>query len=558
MGQQEATNLNNENFFTQLALKVATALTSVMPNVTTSVIAEMYKNAPKMDKSIWVLICDQWVENKYLDRSTADFLKTAADQPFPIGWLFQIIAPVVLYLHDFKNAIAIGSMSRQYHQMAQSTPNPAPVDALVRSMMIDPARATENRAELKKHGFNDLQIDNIILSQYRLYDEGTIRTAYLRGIIDETKMFERMRELGFTDTRIKEIVQTWELLPSPQDLFTMVAHEAFEPDIYTKLGLNEEFPTEQVEWLKKQGISEDWARKFWIAHWEQPSIGQGFEMLHRGVIGLPELDMLFRAVEIPSYWRDKLTKIAYQPYTRVDVRRMHELGIINDSQLIKSFLDLGYDAEHALNMANFTIRYNEEGQTQLTRSAILESYREGLISHNDAKDLLTTQDYSEDLAEYYLTLEDYNRDKDVQKLRLDNLRDKYLLGLISENQLKSALNQAGFLGNKIDALIEEYDIQKYKYQVLPSKSELINWLIKGIINEQEFTETLIHHGYSWRHVQMYLKDIENERLAEGRTPTKADLDRWMKKGLISLDQYSRELRALGYSNRYIEIYKKEV
>ena len=81
----------------------------------------------------------------------------------------------------------------------------------------------------------------------------------------------------------------------------MVAKEAFEPDIYTTLGLDEEFPSEQVKWLEDQGISEEWARKYWIAHWDQPSIGQGFEMLHRGVIGPATLDMLFRAIEIPSF-----------------------------------------------------------------------------------------------------------------------------------------------------------------------------------------------------------------------------------------------------------------
>jgi len=557
MAQKEASDQNTINNLTKIADYMNAAngnlFAAIAAKITTDV-GSKFKDIPKDE---WGKTVDQWVRGKYLDESKAAFIKSISDQPVTVRTILYLIAPLLIYYQDFKNSLNIASLEGQYHQMANVQPNPAPVEALVRSMMVDPARATENRATMKKYGYNDTQIDNIILSAYRLYDEGVIRTAYLRGVIDETKMYERMRELGYTDTRIKEIVPTWELLPGPQDLFTLVAHEAFEPDSIALMGLDTEFPTDQVDWLKKQGISEDWARKYWIAHWNQPSIGQGYEMLQRGVIDKDTLNLLYRTVEIPPFWRDKLTAIAYSPYTRVDVRRMHNLGIIDDNGLIKAYMDLGYDGEHALNMANFTIKYNAETDEGIARSTVLSSYHDQLMTRDEAKNLLTSQGLGETFAEFYLSLEDYKIAKESQDLQLKNISDRFLLGQISESELRNALNTAGLLGAKIDATIDNLKLQKYQYERLPTKTDCDNWLIKGIIQENEYYSLLTQMGFSQAHIYQYLQDIESERIFKGRAPTKSDLDRWVKAKYIDGDQYGNYLKGLGYSQTFIDLYKKD-
>ncbi|MBA7471388.1 hypothetical protein ES707_06694 [subsurface metagenome] len=557
MGQKDASDKNNENMLFKIASNVATGFHAQGPAIVKMVLDEGTKQMPEETEEGWNAWCNKMVSEKWIDSDTAVMLKALSRWSKAERAVIKPLLKISLFFGRYQKMLAISSLDAQYSFMQLATPHPAPVDNLVRSMIIDPARSTENRGELKKHGFNDLQIDNIILSYYRTVDEGTVRTCFLRGVITEETMYERMRELGYTDTRIKEIIQTWVVLPGPGDLFEMVAKEAFEPDIYTKLGLAEEFPTDQVEWLEKQGISQEWAMKYWIAHWAQPSIGQGFEMLHRGVIDMPTLDLLFRAVEIPSFWRDKLTKIAYQPYTRVDVRRMHDLGVIGAEALIQAYLDIGYDPDRALNMANFTILYNASHEKELTRGAILESYREGLITRADATQLLIEQEYSQDLADYYLTLEDYKRDKEVQDLQFDNIKEQYLLGLISKIQAKDSLNKLGLLGSKIDSLMEAWELQKYKYQRLPSKADCDRFLIKGIINEGEYGQILTQHGFAWRSIQMYLEDMAGDVASAGRAPSRADLDTWYKKKIIDEAGYRNEMKNLGYADHYIDNYLKE-
>jgi len=558
MSQDDTSKIAHENMLFKVAGQVAQGFFKIGPQRITQLFGEIEKQFPKPGADTWDVWAQSLVKSKNIDQDTANQLKHLFREPFPLNVIYFVMSVIGATTTEFQSVMDIYALDKQYNLLGQTTPHPAPVSDLVRSAIIDPGRTTENRAKLKEHGFDETQIDNLFLAQYNTLDEGTLRTLYLRGHINESRLYERMRELGYTDVRTSEMVKTWEVLPGPQDLFQMVAREAFEPDIYRRLGLDQEFPTEQIEYLEKQGINRGWAEKYWIAHWDEPSIGQGFEMLHRGVITPSELDLLFRAVEIPSFWRDKLTKIAYSPYTRVDVRRMHDVGILDDSQLIKSYMDLGFDSDKALNMANFTIRFNADKEVQLTRGATLESYNEGLISRAEAKAILREQDYSDELAEYYLTLEDYNRDKSLQKQRIDNTKEELLLNRITSATARSRLNQMGLRGELIDIYLDTWELDRYKYASLPSKSEIDRFLVKGIIDQGQWRTVMERHGFSSQHASWYLEDLKRELEVTRRMPTKADLGAWYKKNTITQEQYYSDMRLLGYADTYIDRYFKSL
>ena len=556
MGQDDAAGTKIGTLLLKVAKMLPGAWVTAIPGLISKVIEAIRVSVPTMKSDDWAVWCDKLVTDKVCDEKTAAGLKTLSSYDFPWGMWFMFRAVFKVRSAELEGVMNVYGLNTQYDVQEEQTPHPAPASDLIQAMIIDPARSNENRAQMKRLGFSNTQIDNMVLARYRTVEEGAIRTNFLRGNITEIIMYERMRELGYTDTRTAEIIQTWVVLPGPGDLFEMVAKEAFEPDIYKTLGLDKEFPSEQVKWLKQQGISEEWAKKYWIAHWAQPSIGQGFEMLHRNVITDAQLDLLFRAVEIPDFWRDKLKKIAYNPYTRVDVRRMHDLGILKDQDLITAYMDLGYDSEKALNMANFTILFNLANEKELTRGAILTSYEEGLITETDTRTLLMEQDYSNDLANYYIALSDYNVDKKVSALVQDNLRDEFLLNIRSETSTRAELNKQGLLGAKIDALIDSWKLDIFKYQAIPSKSELDRFLVKGIITEGQFIYFMSQHGYSSTHTSWYLSDISTERKSPGRLPSRTDIERFYKKGLIDEPEYKRRMSLLEYDETDIDLFYK--
>jgi len=527
---------------------------AVIPGMVQKTIESLGEALQGNATAAWDSTINEWIDKNFCDADTGAMLRNLRDETFPGGLITTMFIRIRMLTTLISSAADIMKLDRQYDLQSRTTPHPAPVDNLVRSMIIDPGRSNENRDQLKRHGYSDQQIDNIILSYYAKVPEGAIRTNYLRGNINSDTMYERMREIGYTDTRIQEIVQTWTLYPGPQDLFSMVAHEAFEPGIYQALGLDEEFPEAQVPWLQAQGISREWAEKYWIAHWEQPSIGQGFEMLHRGVIDRSELDMLFRVVEIPRFWREKLMAITYNPYTRVDTRRMHDMGVLSTEEMVHAYQDQGYDADKAVKMAEFTIKYNAENDKQITRSLILTSYRDGLITRGAAMALLIEAEYSQDLADYYLTHEEYKRDLEVQKMHIDILEEKYQLNLISESELRSGLNSLGLLASKTDAIVEKLTLQTYKKEALPSRTDIDDLLIQGIINEGDWRYIMTRRGYTSEHQGWFLSLIDKYINVSQNLPTKAEVKTWFKKGLIDQAQYRVEMRQLGYAEHYIDLY----
>jgi len=290
----------------------------------------------------------------------------------------------------------------------------------------------------------------------------------------------------------------------------MVAKEAFEPDLIKLLGLDAELPTGQYEWLKKQGLSEEWINKYWYAHWDVPSVQQGLEMVHRGVLKIEELDILYKAAEVPPFWRDKMTAIAYNPYTRVDVRRMHQLGVLSDSELLTAYQDAGYSPEKAEKMSLFTVRYNQDRQKRLTFSQLIKGFKERIIPRQEAKELLLQLKYDEDQAEYQLMYAEYEVQKEYQDDILANVKERFQNNLTTEQDTLQALNNLNLPAEQIEILMDKWKIRRMVDVKVPSKTDLDKFLAKKIINQDQYRQEMEKLGYNYRYINWY------EQLSTGK------------------------------------------
>lgn len=149
-------------------------------------------------------------------------------------------------------------------------------------------------------------------------------------------------------------------IPPVADIITMAVREAFTPDIAARFGQYEGLPSEYVSWVQKKGLSKEWAERYWAAHWSLPSPQQGFEMLHRGIINRDDLFMLLRALDIMPFWRDKMVSMAYTLFTRVDIRRMYNIGVLNADGVHQAYMELGYDNNKAGIMTQFTVKLRQQ------------------------------------------------------------------------------------------------------------------------------------------------------------------------------------------------------
>jgi len=196
-------------------------------------------------------------------------------------------------------------------------------------------------------GYRQFWAHELIATSKQLLTAGDYIHSWRRGIIDENTLDLKLQNLKIYE-HDREILKKVSLFfPTPSDLVQFAVREVYTPDIVEKFGQKEDLPDKFLEEAEKAGMSKEQATNYWAAHWELPSVLQGFEMLHRRVIDRQELSQLLRAKDVMPFWRDKLTAISYNPLTRVDVRRMYSVGVLDRKEVYNSYLDIGYNEKNA-------------------------------------------------------------------------------------------------------------------------------------------------------------------------------------------------------------------
>jgi DNA-binding Lrp family transcriptional regulator len=173
----------------------------------------------------------------------------------------------------------------------------------------------------------------------------------------------------------------------------------------------------------------------------------GYEMLHRGLITLAELNTLIEIADVAPWWRDKLIGISYSPYTRVDVRRLYVDGIITREDVKKNYLEIGYDEKHAENLTVWTCKgltdTKKETVKDLSESKILLAYTDGEMSVDETTAALEALGYDADEADLLISLTDYTNYKSELTEEYNVLKAEWLAGITDETAAADTMSKLG-------------------------------------------------------------------------------------------------------------------
>jgi len=401
----------------------------------------------------------------------------------------------------------VASEQAAHEWRKQYRPTLPDVNALILSLYRNPAREGEVREMLRQLGYSDSNIDTLFKASKTIPSPEEFKSLFLRGEIDEATLNAGYKKYGFNDEEITQLKTLFYPIPAYPDLIRMAVREAFYPDYIEEYGLMQELPGEFVEFAGKQGLSEEWAKRFWASHWELPSIMQGFEMLHRNVIAAGDLDKLFMAVDIMPWWRDKLQAISYNPLTRVDVRRVFKMGIITRDEVKRTYLDLGYNEEKAEWLTKFTEMQNTEADRDLTKAEILSSYSKMIIGQAECNNMLLDLGYSQDEVDILISMKEYTTLKEIKEREEKRIRKFYLAGAYTMNQAITALGKLDLVGAEQDSIIKLWDSEKLAKLKSPTKKELDTFFSNGIITETIYIEEMKNKGYTDKYIGWYLELI---------------------------------------------------
>ena len=343
-----------------------------------------------------------------------------------------------------------------------------------------------------------------------------------RDGITASERDQRIAKAGWPDDHIDGLIRMTEVIPAASDIIRFAVREVYSPEIAERFGqfdgVGEVYRNAEKD-IKAVGMSEETFRSFWAAHWELPSLRQGFEMLHRQVIEPGDLDKLMQAVDVMPFWRDKITAIAYNPYTRVDVRRMHKLGILDDAAVTRSYTDLGYDDEKAKAMTRFTLAYNEDApeteqtpgeievrkQKEATKASILKAFRNNIISDKEAEGYLTDLGYTPEAIELYTAIELFAFEEEVTESKVKTIEEAYIKRIYDFQTTVVLLNELNLPARQTEMLLDRWIIKREARASHPSKAELFKFHKNAVITDSELRVELAGHGYNEKYIDWYMQ-----------------------------------------------------
>ncbi|KKL22862.1 hypothetical protein LCGC14_2431170, partial [marine sediment metagenome] len=143
---------------------------------------------------------------------------------------------------------------------------------------------------LRGWGYDSERAGQWIALRDNLIPEADALSWRHRGILSDEAVRDNLAARGWVPRDVDALIEASLLIPPVPDLISMAVREAFSPEIAERFGQFEDFPEPFARAAAQQGISAEWAQRYWAAHWALPSIQMGFEMVHRGVIGTEDLN----------------------------------------------------------------------------------------------------------------------------------------------------------------------------------------------------------------------------------------------------------------------------
>ena len=295
-------------------------------------------------------------------------------------------------------------------------------------------------------------------------------------------------------------------IPPIADIITMAVREAFTPAIASKFGQYEDYPPDLEQWAMKKGLSSEWSKRYWAAHWSLPSPQQGFEMLHRGVIDEGELHLLLRALDVMPFWRDKLTQIAYRRLTRVDIRRMYGVGVLDEQGVHEAYSEQGYNDRDANRMTEFTVKQILATQSKFTARDIVSAYSKYMISSGEARSLLSDVGVRGENISFIISSAEYKRSWELTNSRIAAIRNLYKKHVYSPDDARGKLSGLNLPSERIDALMEQWYIDEKDLPVRRwTTAQTLTFIKDGLITPERGRRELINLGYDTEHIEVYMK-----------------------------------------------------
>jgi len=357
-------------------------------------------------------------------------------------------------------------------------------------------------------GYAKDEAENYIFSnQYRLSIIDAVQ-LYRRKKISIEEFKDIMFANGVFDDNIQNIMNATEYFPSPDDVIRFAIRDVYSPDTVVKYQLLGDLPPKYLEEADKAGLPIEQAKNYWAAHWSLPSPNMGFEMMQRNIISENDLKELLKILDIAPAWRDRMIKLNYKVLTRVDVRRMWQVGTItNFPDLVTAYRNWGASPGDAEKLADFTVKTTTDKLSGLTRANVGTAYLERVIGDDTLTDLIKQLFSDEYVAQFWIDYYQHKLSLQLAKERKTQIIADYQTGGLTIDEIRSQLIREGASTTWINSILNDLQNLSKTMRKLPSKEDVLRWYTLGVITDKQVFEYMRSMNYTDDDIINYILEL---------------------------------------------------
>lgn len=327
-----------------------------------------------------------------------------------------------------------------------------------------------------------------------------------RDLIGDSEYREEFRNLGYTritdPNRFEAVSQ---FIPPIQDLIRFMVRDTFDDGVIKSLKLDDEFPEkwqgQAPIWGKYQGVDDEVAKQYWMAHWQIPSSGQLYDIYHRNRVEHPpgkdpfDIDKLRETLKI----NDNLPSLI--PYliqasehllTRVDIRRAYRLGVLKPDAVRDNYKMRGYSDKNADTMVKYA---NSDKDEFLLGRREVKLFRDGLLTEAEFRNNMLRYDPNPAALDYITQLTNKERKAPIIRRCLKSLEKQYLERDLNDEQLQEKLDELKIPAATQENFKEELDCLKRSEDKKLTANQLCLLYSGGQLNGPQLLDRLEELDY---------------------------------------------------------------
>jgi hypothetical protein len=261
---------------------------------------------------------------------------------------------------------------------------------------------------------------------------------------------------------------------------------------------------------------------------------------------------VLKANEYAARWRDRFAATSYNVIGRIDIRRYYRIGVWGDptplangkpnkgapeQELVERYLDLGQNPVDAESSAAFTQldhwRTLTNRTTSRVQTSILQAYAIGTIGLNQGLNLLQQLGKTPAEAQILMGTVDLQVDSRAVQRGIAAATSAVFSGAMSIQEGENQLIAMGVQPTRITSYIRQWTAQLQGRRKELSASQVLAYLVDGVIGVAEAFRRLTNLGYSQDAVRHQLRSAwakwweKNQRRGgQAPPPPAGDPDGW--------------------------------